>query len=61
MDRKKVLGIVLIAAGLIIAVVFATADFTGLGSHPDFGPSQIIGTVAGVVVFVLGLVVTYRK
>jgi hypothetical protein len=61
MSRNRVLGIVLSAAGLIIAVVFAIADITRMGSHLGFGPIQIIGTIAGVFVLILGLVMTYRK
>jgi len=61
MSRNRVLGIVLSAGGLIIAVVFATADLSRLGSHPEFGPIQIIGTITGVFVLILGLVMIYRK
>ena len=61
MSRNKILGIVLGAAGLIIAVVFASADLTRLGSHIGFGPVQIIGTIAGVLVLFFGVAMLNRK
>ena len=61
MGKTKVLGIVLIIAGIAIAIIFATADLIGLGGHPSFGPLQIIGTVGGAIGFLIGLILTFRK
>ena len=58
---KKTLGIVLLIVGIIVAAIFVTADITGLGSHPVFGPTQIAGTVVGAIAFVVGIVLTRRK
>ena len=59
--ERKTLGIVLLIVGIIVTAIFATADITGLGSHPEFGPTQIAGTVVGAIAFVVGIVLAIRK
>jgi len=58
---KKTLGVVLLIAGIVLAAIFLTADITGLGEGYKFGYKQIIGTIVGAVVFVVGLVFTLKK
>ncbi len=48
-------GLVLIAAGALLVLVAVSADAIGLGGHPGFGWKQILGTVVGVAVAVVGL------
>ncbi len=48
-------GLVLIAAGVVLALIGLGADALGLGGHPGFGWKQILGTVVGVAVAVMGL------
>jgi hypothetical protein len=60
MSRKGT-GLVLIVIGLIVLIVFATADITGLGNDPNtFGWIQWIGVVAGVVVALIGAYIRSR-
>lgn len=47
-------GLALILLGLAILVVFATADLVGLGADPRFGPKQISGSAAGLVIAAVG-------
>lgn len=59
MSRRN-LGIVIAAAGGLVALVAATADVIGLsatGSDNAFGNRQIIGVVAGAVAVFAGLIV----
>jgi hypothetical protein len=46
---KKTLGILLIAFGLLLAVVSLTADVIGLGNGSGFGWEQITGSIVGVL------------
>lgn len=57
---KRWIGIVLCVGGVVVALVAALADVIGLGDATVFGPRQIIGTVVGVLVLVVGLVLALR-
>jgi hypothetical protein len=53
---RRTLGIILIVAGLVLAVLSASADAVGIGSQPVvFGILQIAGLAVGVVLIVVGL------
>jgi hypothetical protein len=57
---KRIVGLVVAVVGVVVLLLFATADVTKLGSGGDgFGTRQIIGVVGGAVVAVAGLVVAY--
>ncbi len=61
MGGKKTAGIVLLVVGIVILALSLFADVLGLGgSAPVFGPRQIAGTILGVIVAVVGLVLTLR-
>ena len=61
MKRKWLIGIGLFQIGLIMAIVSIIADYVGLGGpYLMFGPKQIIGTVVGALVAVVGLVFAIR-
>jgi hypothetical protein len=55
MGAKKIIGIVLVVLGALGLIVFLLADVLGYG-RPGFGIRQIIGTIAGGVVAIVGLI-----
>jgi len=57
--NKKTLGIIAAVLGIIVLLVSLLANQLGFGS-PGFGVKQIIGTVLGAVVAVLGIVLAAR-
>lgn len=57
-DRKQI-AIVVGVVGILIALVSVLADTFDLGSDPDFGTLQIIGTVVGIIVLAAGVVYYY--
>jgi hypothetical protein len=61
MGNKKTIGIALIVIGAVVLVVSLAADAIGIGGAPGFGYKQIIGTVAGVVIAVIGYYYYSRK
>ena len=60
MEGKKTAGIVLIVVGIIVLLLSLGADPVGIGS-PGFGYRQIVGTIVGAIVTVIGLVLTLKK
>lgn len=61
MGGRKIAGIVLLVLGIVILILSLIADLVGIGVSPMFGYRQIIGTVAGVIVAAVGLVLALRK
>jgi hypothetical protein len=61
MKGLKVAGIALLVLGILVALVSVIADPIGLGGSPTFGYRQIIGTVAGIVVAVAGVILVLKK
>lgn len=61
MEGKKTAGIVLLVVGIVILALSLTADAIGIGGSPVFGRDQIVGTIVGAIVAVVGLVLTLRK
>ncbi len=57
----KTLGLVLIVAGIVVALLFGFADVIGIGDQNRFGSQQVAGTVIGALVFIVGLVIYLRK
>ena len=55
MGAKRIIGIVVIVLGALGLLVFALADVLGYG-RPGFGIRQIIGTSAGGVAVIVGLI-----
>ena len=55
MSNKNV-GFSLVVAGVIIGLFFAFADVIVVGNPARFGYIQIIGTVVGVLTFVVGII-----
>ena len=61
MKGNKTLGIILFLAGVIILALSLLADSIGVGGAAGFGIRQIIGTAAGVVAAIVGLVISLKK
>lgn len=61
MGSKRIAGIILLVAGVIVVILSLAADTIGIGGMPSFGPYQIAGTVAGVVAVVLGAILTRSR
>ena len=61
MKGKKTAGLVLLVVGIVILVLSLIADPIGIGGSPGFGQDQIVGAIVGVVVAVVGLVLTLKK
>jgi hypothetical protein len=61
MGSKKIAGIVLLVVGIVVLILSLAADPMGIGASPGFGRDQIVGTIAGAIVAVVGLVLTLRK
>ncbi len=59
------IGLRLIATGYVFALTASLADFLGIGAHrlPDiyFGPLQVTGLAAGVLVSLLGLILYWPR
>ena len=61
MKGLRIVGIVLLVLGILVVLVSVMADPLGLGVSPMFGYRQIIGTVAGAIAAVVGLLLVLRK
>lgn len=51
--------LLLVGVGLLLASLLA--DVIGIGDHAGFGKQQIVGTVVGVLLTVLGVYFVKRK
>jgi hypothetical protein len=60
MKTGKIIGIVLLVLGVLALIVFLLADIIGYG-RPGFGIRQIIGTIAGGVSLIVGLILMLAK
>lgn len=58
--NTKTLGIGLIVVGILIVVAVFLAGPLGLAST-SFGTKHIIGLVVGIIVFIVGLVMSVMK
>jgi hypothetical protein len=62
MNKSKIFGVLFLVVGLIVLVMFAAADILQIGENPyTFGPIQIGGSIVGVVLIVIGLILLLRK
>ncbi len=62
MDSNKLVGNVLIAGGILLLLVAATADMIGIGDPQGyFGWKQITGCVIGVLDIVAGVLINNRQ
>jgi hypothetical protein len=56
----KTVGIVVLVVGIVVLLLSLVADLIGIGGRPGFGYYQIVGTIVGAVVAVVGLVLTRK-
>ncbi len=61
MAAQKTTGTIWLAVGIIILILSLVADSIGLGEGQGFGNKQIAGTIAGAIVFVVGLILIRKK
>jgi hypothetical protein len=54
MKQDRYFGMLLLVVGIVGIAIISTADLTGLGGHPGFGPRQTAGTFAGILLIVAG-------
>jgi len=57
----KTASIIILLGGLGLLVVSLLADVLGIGDSADFGQQQVLGTVGGAIVVVIGLFLMLRK
>ncbi len=60
MLSNKTASIVVLVLGIGLLIVSLSADVTGIGDDPGFGPRQTAGTVVGALVTVVGLYLTIK-
>ena len=61
MSASKIIGTVLLVAGIVLLIISAAADIIGFGKDPSFGYAQITGVVAGAIVAIVGFVLLLKK
>lgn len=52
---KRMIGFVLIALGVVVAVVLLGADVIGIGNRLGIGWKQLLGTAIGVILVLVGV------
>jgi uncharacterized membrane protein YgaE (UPF0421/DUF939 family) len=57
----RTIGFVLIALGVVIAVVSLAADVIGIGNQIGIGWKQLLGTAIGIIVALVGVWLVSRK
>ncbi len=58
---SKTAGLIVAVGGVLVALFFALLDVIGLGNPARFGYYQIGGTVIGVLILIVGLVIYLRQ
>jgi len=58
---KKTIGLILLVAGHLLAIVSFTADYIGLGTSYGFNWAQIVGVIVGAVIAIVGLWLMLKK
>ena len=59
--NKKTISIALLAVGVVLLIGSLAADAVGIGGAIGFGYKQIAGSIAGVIVAVVGFVLYSKK
>jgi len=63
---KKTTGLVLLIIGVVILIISATADITGIGNldgvvHVGFGYKQVGGIIVGIIITIIGSILRFKK
>ena len=61
MERKKIVGIILLVVGIIVLLLSLFADVIGIGTSPRFGYRHIVGIIAGAIFSAAGLFLILKK
>lgn len=66
MSVKKTTGLVLLIIGVVILIISATADITGIGNldgvvHVGFGYKQVGGIIVGIIITIIGSILRFKK
>lgn len=56
-QSQRVLSVALMATGLVIAAIAILADTINIGTGQGFGYYQMIVLIAGIVIFLIGILV----
>jgi hypothetical protein len=51
----KTIGLIVAVVGVLATLFFATGHLIGI-LNPGFGPKQLAGTVGGIVILIVGIV-----
>lgn len=58
---NRTLGFIISVIGVVVLIVFALADVFGIGQSPNqIGYRQIIGAIAGALIFIVGIYLSRR-
>lgn len=60
MGQSKRLSFILIGVGAVVFLASLFADQLGIGGYPGIGFKQVIGMIVGVVVGIVGLVLSRK-
>ncbi len=58
---QKTIGYIVVAVGVILVIMAVLADSLGFGVGRGFGWKQIVGSVVGVLLAVVGVWLASRK
>lgn len=58
---NKTASIVLLIVGIGLLATALSADMIGIGDDPGFGRQQTMGTIAGAVITIVGLFLTFKS
>jgi len=58
---RRAIGIALTVVGLLVGLLSVLADVIGLGGTPGYGRGQIVGTIVGAAILIVGVLLSRRK
>jgi hypothetical protein len=61
MGKNKLIGLLLVVAGIALLFVSIFLDDLGIGRTPGFGLGQIVGTILGVALTGYGIFKVIKK
>ena len=59
MGNNKKIGTVVLIVGILTLLLALLYDY--MGGSPGIGPNQTVGIIAGVIITVVGAVLTFKK
>jgi hypothetical protein len=61
LDNREAAGVVTVCFGIVTLVASLSADALGIGKGADWGYYQMVGTMLGATVIVVGLLLMLRE